>query len=84
MKKDAIKLKLIGYLQKNIVMSEGSKLLEQFEMEAKKEVFDDLKCPEANECETIEDAWNKLVEHIEEVKKRHLSTSEKEKESEGD
>jgi len=39
MSRDAIKLKLVLYLQKNIIKSEGTKLLEQFEKAIRKEAF---------------------------------------------
>lgn len=47
-------------------------------------IFLELNCPKCNDCETIEDAWNMLCEHIDAVKKRHLSTLPLEKEHNSD
>lgn len=42
---------------------------EELVKETARTIFEALKCPECNECETYEEAWDMLVNLIEKVKK---------------
>ena len=79
MKADAIKLKLILKFQKNIIKTEETKLLEDFEtavrQETKKEVFDDIdKLINKNKCKVNSCSEYLLVVSVETLEKelKHL------------